>query len=278
MPLDKQKRGTLPAGRERRSYPAQFEVRSLAGSFVELTGYASTYDQPYEMFDMFGPYTEVARAGMCATTLAQGADVAYLANHEGLTMARTKSGSLRLSEDSTGLLTVAKVNTSRGDVRDLVIAVEDEAVDEMSFAFRVLRQEWSPDYEQRDLIEVNLNRGDVSAVNYGANPNTLVEVQRAFRSRRAAELHRAAVELRAGKTLSASTMDTLANVLEMIATADTNLDEAQPLLADLMGVPNPDADDMASDGDDAARAAAYLDTLRRKHEHEASKPRLVIGF
>ena len=87
----------------RRSYPAQFEVRSLAGSKVELTGYASTYDQPYQMYDMFGEYQEVARQGMCAKTLGKNsdgsnqADVAYLANHEGLTLARTKSGTLRLS-------------------------------------------------------------------------------------------------------------------------------------------------------------------------------------
>jgi hypothetical protein len=45
-------------------------------------------------------------------------------------------------------------------------------LDEMSFAFRVTRQEWSPDYSQRDITEVNLNKGDVSIVNYGANPHT----------------------------------------------------------------------------------------------------------
>jgi hypothetical protein len=42
----------------------------------------------------------------------------------------------------------------------------------MSFAFRVTRQEWSPDYSQRDITEVNLSKGDVSIVNYGANPHT----------------------------------------------------------------------------------------------------------
>jgi HK97 family phage prohead protease len=248
-----------------RSYPAQFEVRGLANSQVELQGYATTYDQPYEMFDMFGSYNEVARSGMCAKTIADGADVAYLANHTGLTMARTRSGNLQLSEDSAGLMTVATVNTARSDVRDLVTAIEDGDVDQMSFAFRVVRQQWSPDYDQRDLVEVNLDRGDVSAVNFGANPTTSVSVaQRAFRSVKAARLHRMAVELRAGKALSSQTMDVLSQVLDLIAAADDAVDQAQPLLAELMGVPNPDADDS-----DAQQNAAYLDLLVRKHLHEA---------
>jgi phage head maturation protease len=45
-------------------------------------------------------------------------------------------------------------------------------VDEMSFGFWITRQQWSPDFDQRDILEVSLNKGDVSIVNYGANPNT----------------------------------------------------------------------------------------------------------
>lgn len=259
-------RGSLPVGPQLRSYPAEFEVRSVAGApqKMELRGYASTFTS-YDMFDMFGPYTEVARAGMFSKTLSETPDVAYLANHEGLTMARTASGSLTLEQDTTGLLTVAKVNTNRQDVRDLVTAIEDGDVDQMSFAFRVVRQEWSPDFTQRDLIEVDINRGDVSAVNFGASPNTSVGVAaRSFRRQRPAELHRMAVELRAGKALSSSTMDVLSQVLDLIASADDAVDQAQPMLADLMGVPNPDADDEA-----AARAAGTLDFLKRQLEFEA---------
>lgn len=267
-PLEARK--ALPVVTEDRTYPAKFELRSLAGSIVELTGYATTYDQPYEMYDMFGAYSEVARPKMCERTLAEGADVAFLANHGGLTLARTPNQSLRLSEDSTGLLTVARMNTARSDARDLVTAIEDGDVDQMSFGFRVLRQQWSPDYDQRDLIEVDLNRGDVSAVNYGANPTTSIGVlQRSFRSVRPAKLHRMAEEVRAGKTLSTATLDTLSKVLDLIASADDAVDAAQPLLAELMGVPNPDADEMGEDPAEAeaARALAYLDVLRRQEQH-----------
>ena len=259
-------RGAVDAIPLRRSYPAEFNVRSLSGgSHVEVTGYASTYGSPYDMYDAFGPYEEVARAGMCAKTLSEGADVAYLTNHGGLNLARTKSGTLKLAEDSTGLNTVATLNTTRSDARDLVTAIEDGDVDQMSFGFRIVRQEWSPDWSQRDLLEVNLDRGDVSAVNFGANPATNIGIQRAFRSARPAELHRMAVELRAGATLSAATMATLSQVLDLIANADDAVDAAQPLLAGLMDVPNPD-DDATAEAD-AARALAYLDILRRKDEH-----------
>lgn len=262
--MDRSKRAGLPAGPQLRSYPAQFEVRSVPGSpsKVELRGYASVFDTPYEMYDMFGAYTELVRSGAFSKTLSESPDVAYLANHEGLTMARTASGSLTLEQDSTGLLSIAQVNTTRSDVKDLVTAIEDEDVDQMSFAFRMRRQEWSPDYDQRDLLELDLNRGDVSAVNFGASPTTNVQVQRAFGKRRAAELHRMAVELRAGKMLSAATMDTLSQVLDLIASADDAVDEAQPLLADLMGVPNPDADEMQMNG-------SPLDLLKRQLELEA---------
>jgi HK97 family phage prohead protease len=272
--MDKEARKALPVGPLLRAYPAEFEIRSLAGSKVEVRGYASTTEQPYQMYDMFGAYTEIVRQGAFGKTLAEGADVAFLANHAGLTMARSKSGTLHLAEDATGLETVATLNTARSDARDLVTAIEDGDVDEMSFAFRVMRQQWSPDYDERALVELNLDRGDVSAVNYGANPTTSIDLQRAFRGQRSADLHKLAVELRAGKALSAATMDVLAKVLDYLATADKAVDAAQPLLAELMGVPNPDADDPDNE---AQKNAAALDLLRRAEEHARSRPAWLIA-
>lgn len=253
-----------------RSYDAQYEVRSLAGSKVELEGYASTYEKPYQMYDQFGPYTETARSGMCAKTLSEGAQVSYLANHSGLTLASTAADSLRISEDSSGLHTIGTFNTARSDVRDLVIAVEDGEIREMSFAFRVLRQDWSDAFDKRDLIEVDLNRGDVSAVNFGANPLTSVApVQRSFRRLSAAQKQRMANEVREGKMLSTATAEVVAQVLDLCARADDAMDQAQPLLANLLGVPNPDSDE------EAARNLAFLDLLRRQEQHAAERPRFT---
>ena len=44
----------------------------------------------------------------------------------------------------------------------------------MSFAFMIDGGEWSRDMDVFRLTGVNLHRGDVSAVNYGANPYTSI--------------------------------------------------------------------------------------------------------
>lgn len=143
-------------------------------SFRHLEGYASTVEEPYEMYDMFGPYTETIDAHAFDRTLGAGADVSFLVNHRGLTMARTANGTLDLAVDEHGLLSSAYLNPERSDVKDLVAAIDDGDITEMSFAFRIVRGSWSPDYEEYRILEVDLNRGDVSAVNYGANPNTSI--------------------------------------------------------------------------------------------------------
>lgn len=142
------------------------------GDTLTFRGYASVTESPYEIEDMFGPYTEVIRAGAFAKTLSDGADVPFKVNHAGLTLARTKSGTMRLAEDSTGLHVEADLDPASPDVQSLRSAMNRGDVDEMSFAFRVIRQQWSPDYDQRDITEVSLHKGDVSVVNYGANPAT----------------------------------------------------------------------------------------------------------
>jgi HK97 family phage prohead protease len=166
-----------PGGIIRRAYPVQLEVRAAAAGTSgpsTIEGYASVTEAPFEMWDWYGSYDEVVRQGAFAKTLGETPQVQLLLNHGGLSMAYTKAGSLRLSEDSTGLHMEADVNPARGDVGDMLAAIEDGDVDEMSFAFRVTRQMWSPDYDQRDILEVDLHRGDVSVVNFGANPATSV--------------------------------------------------------------------------------------------------------
>lgn len=159
--------------RENRSRPFEgMELREQSNGTLRFTGYASVTESPYEMQDWLGDYTEVVRRGAFSKTLAEGADVPFKLNHDGMTLARTKSGTMRLAEDSTGLHVEADLDPSNGQVRDIRSAMERGDLDEMSFAFRVTRQEWSPDYTQRDITEVNLNKGDVSIVNYGANPHT----------------------------------------------------------------------------------------------------------
>lgn len=192
------------AGLERRAYPVQLEVRGQAGgNSVTIEGYASVTEQGFEMWDWAGSYTEVMRAGSFTKTLSENPQTQLLLNHDGLAMAYTNAGTLRLSEDSTGLHMAADLNTSRNDVRDMVLALEDGNVDEMSFAFRVTRQQWSPDFDQRDILEVDIHRGDVSVVNFGANPATSVQAVRGLDIERMGETDALALYERLQRRLTA---------------------------------------------------------------------------
>lgn len=178
---DKSSRGLLAVSDPK--FPVAVEMRAAAdgtgGEQFILTGYASTTEQPYEMHDQYGSYSEVISRGAFHKTLAEGPKVQLLVNHGGLSLAQTTNDSLKLTPDDTGLHVEATLNPKRGDARDLIEALRDGAVDEMSFAFRVVRQQWSPDYDERRIDEVNLNRGDVSVVNLGANPATSVAMRSA---------------------------------------------------------------------------------------------------
>lgn len=145
--------------------------------WVTLDGYASTVGVPYVMYDMFGEYEEVIASTAFDVTLSKSPDVNFLINHAGLAMARTTAGTLVLSVNEIGLRSVAKLNPKRSDVQDLRHAIDDGAVDQMSFAFRIVNGRWSEDYLTYTITEVDLNRGDVSAVNYGANPDTSISAR-----------------------------------------------------------------------------------------------------
>lgn len=177
-------------GRETRQFTVSpVEVRKdAAGAATGLVGYASVTESPYTVTDWLGEYTEVIRMGAFGKTLNEKDDVRLLLNHEGLPLARTKSGTLSLreiadpkddpqGEGQTGLWVDAELDGESGLARDVKRAMERGDLDEMSFAFQVLRQEWSPDYEQRDILEVKLF--DVSVVTYPANPATSVGLRAA---------------------------------------------------------------------------------------------------
>ncbi|GAA2137796.1 hypothetical protein GCM10009760_18580 [Kitasatospora kazusensis] len=179
--MDFSARNTQPSAIERRSMPFRgVELRSkpngTGGEVLHFEGYACVTETGYEMQDWLGPFTEVVRAGAFTRTLADNADVPFLLNHSGMTLARTKSGTLRLAEDSTGLHTDADLDPANPDVAALRSAMSRGDLDEMSFAFWVRSQQWSPDYSQRDILDVDLDHGDVSLVNYGANPATSAQM------------------------------------------------------------------------------------------------------
>ena len=162
-----------------------------------VTGYASVTEEPYEMADMFGPYSEIVDADAFARTLGQDPDVVLTINHSGLGLARTKAGTLSLTADDTGLKFTAAVDVRESDAADLVTKIERGSVSDASFMFRVQRQRWSPDYTELRILEVDLHRGDVSVVMWGANPATGVDLRSALASEQGRAAQAADPELRA---------------------------------------------------------------------------------
>lgn len=202
---------------------AGFKVQKLersagdlgAGGTIHVAGHATVTDEPYEMWDMFGPYTEKVHPAAPALALASGPDVNFVVNHTGISLARTKSGTLELSADEVGLFVNAPALDLRSpSVQDLAVALERGDVDEMSFKFRITKGSWSPDWTEYHIEEFDIDRGDVSAVNFGANPATTVAL-RGLAAIGDAEL-RAELDRRAASTAPVARRMSLAE-LDLIA-------------------------------------------------------------
>ncbi len=143
-----------------------------------LRGYATIYDYPYEVAGgpTNGGWTETISRGACTKSLNERADVRLLFDHTGVPLARTKSGSMSLSSDEVGLMVeVDELDTRNPAAAAVVSALGRGDIDEMSFAFRAVRQEWNADYTDRRISEVALY--DVSLVTYPANPATVVALR-----------------------------------------------------------------------------------------------------
>lgn len=216
----------LPKREQRDFALSEFEVRAEGDKGLTLTGYASVFDHDYDIYG--GPpygWTERIAKGAFTKTLSEKPDVQLLVNHEGLPLARTKSGTLKLSEDDTGLYVEAELDAEDPDVQRLRPKMDRGDMDEMSFAFRVLRQEWDEEYTDRTIKEVSIHRGDVSVVNYGANDGTSVSLRSLDALLRLSGLEPEAVmaELR-----GAGREDPLAVLADARAAIDRIIDAAAP--------------------------------------------------
>ena len=239
-------REALKSVREIRNFSVRPELRAgSTTSALGIDGFACTTNDPYEMYDMFGSYDEVVRSGSFAKTLQEQDDVRLLFNHDGIPLARTKSGTLILQEvldgaqdpqkkNQTGLWSMSDVDPNMHLAQDVAIAMKRGDLDQMSFQFQVTKQLWSPDYQQRDILEVRLF--DVSVVTFPASPTTSANV-------RMAALVHAKRALREGRKLDPEDVNLLTQALGWFSSIDNIVDDAQEALSGYLGVPNPDMPD-----------------------------------
>lgn len=152
------------------------EKRAAAGVSAngrKLTGYVATFDRPAMIGSHF---TEVIRRGAFAASLASGADILALADHDpSRVLGRTRSRTLTLAEDNDGLaFSLELPDTQAG--RDLAVLAERGDLGGCSFGFTVPEGGESWAGNQRELRSVNL--AEVSIVSaHPAYAGTTVDLR-----------------------------------------------------------------------------------------------------
>lgn len=186
---------------EKRFSISNFEVRA-EGEKKRVVGYAAMFNKRSVNFGGEDyPMFEVIEPGAFSGVLTN--DVRALVDHQGglTTLARTKSGTLKLSEDEIGLRYEFEVPDTQAG-RDLVTILERGDIDQSSFGFQVNRdgQRFEDIEEDGKAVTIRTISKvsrllDVSPVTFPAYPDT-VAVTRSFD------------EYRQTKTLSALDLET----------------------------------------------------------------------
>lgn len=274
LDLDRETLLSFERPRAERASTAGYELRDTTDpDTVRFEGYACVTDVEYPIAGGVWPgWIEMVASGAFRKTLRERADVAFLVNHTGMSLARTKSGTLRLEERTdgtpTGLWVSADLDRRMQPVADLLVASARGDIDEMSFAFRVIKDDWYDDTgrpsdavegTRRVIREVSLAQGDVSVVNYGANPAT---AGAGFRA-----LEQALAELRSGRIPST---DLLADLRELLApVVDAPVVDAPDGGAAAQPAAAPSEPDPSGTSDGLPFEAAHVRAVRFRHHGRA---------
>lgn len=198
-------------GVETRTGHVALEVREGSDGMT-FEGYAAVFNSPSEPL----PFTEVIAPGAFKRSLQGRHRMMLLWNHDASQpLASTRNGSLRLTEDATGLLVSATLpNTTLG--RDIAEQVRSGLTDAMSFGFQVKKDSWSADGSTRTLHEVALH--EVSLVSFPAYEGTAGSVS--VRSINADVLADGLLRLESGEELSADQAATIKEVVDKLSATE----------------------------------------------------------
>ena len=173
----------LNKGREfRRIDLSNMEIRSENESQMIVEGYASTFNQPYELY-RDEDFILIEQVDSRAFDGCDMSDVIFLYNHSGRVAARTKNGTLQLSVDLRGLKARADLSgTELG--RQLYEEIRGGYIDKMSFSF-IVGEDARTVTEDRESGVTTVLRTitmfsklyDVSAVSFPANDATEISAR-----------------------------------------------------------------------------------------------------
>lgn len=152
------------------------QLRARKGDKPGIEGYASVFDQQYDN----GWFRETVKPGAFARALREKQDVRCLFNHDANNvLGRSKSGTLRMVEDASGLHFECDTDPNTSIGSDVASMIDRGDVDGCSFGFQVTKQSWREEkgdddhmVTYRDIEEVDLF--DVGPVTYPAYEGTSV--------------------------------------------------------------------------------------------------------
>ena len=178
----------IKANREYRNM--KIEVREVQNPDEDekkiVTGYASTFDEPYKLFDGDGwEYWEtVDRNAFDETDMS---DVIMQYDHRGRVFARTRNNTLEVTTDDEGLFIEADLGgTEIG--RELYEEIRGGYTDRMSFGFTVTGESEDREKDENGIVKFTRHITkvgklfDVSAVSIPANDGTRIEADAVSRS------------------------------------------------------------------------------------------------
>ncbi len=216
---------------------------------------------PYSVRDSLGEFNETMHPGVVTDLLKNNVDCRFLINHAGLPLARTLSGTLKLEDRDNGLGFSASLDPRQQLANDLAVAISRGDITQMSVGMVVGSDRWSNNEQNRDIFTLK-DLVDVSAVTYPASPTTSIEVAQRMVQQieeqqvpwsdqvRMRKMWNVAVDLRAGKVLSAANASHVVGLLG-------NLKQANDHLTALAAAGGVDPD--SADGNDGSGSSNVID-------------------
>ena len=181
--------------RERRTLLAEpVECRARDDGGVSVAGYAAVFEQ---RADIAGLFWETIQRGAFDATLEARDDVQFLIEHEGLPLARTRSGTLTLAADDHGLRMETDLRGDDPDVRAIVPKMERGDLDKMSVGFFVRGEKWEYEEDPPHRVITRAELFDVSIVGMPAYEGTEIALRKA-RAALEEERARLSAQLRKG--------------------------------------------------------------------------------
>ena len=149
------------------------------GSTHYAEGYATTFEDPYVLFEDRDGWKYVEVIDRHALDEADFSDVIVQYDHEGPVYARTTNNTLYLEINDHGLFTAvdySKTSKARSMYEDIQVG----NVTRMSWAFIPVEEQYTEDSENK-VFTTRITRVkkvfDVSAVSYPADPNTEISAR-----------------------------------------------------------------------------------------------------